>query len=135
MIASVSEHQTTTWASYFFDLHLLAFLIPAGLYFCLKRRSSQESVLLERLGVSARSHGHGMTIPRLFLILYTSSSLYFAGVMVKNVFLLAPAACITGALAVSHLLSYYMARVQRKTMSVGEPKQREKRKVQDKPED
>ncbi len=36
IIASVSEHQPTTWATYVFDLHLLPFAAPAGLYFCFK---------------------------------------------------------------------------------------------------
>jgi dolichyl-diphosphooligosaccharide--protein glycosyltransferase len=35
IIASVSEHQPTIWGSYVFDLHLLAFFAPAGIYFCL----------------------------------------------------------------------------------------------------
>jgi dolichyl-diphosphooligosaccharide--protein glycosyltransferase len=33
IIASVSEHQPTTWGSYVFDLHVLVFLAPAGIYF------------------------------------------------------------------------------------------------------
>jgi dolichyl-diphosphooligosaccharide--protein glycosyltransferase len=36
IIASVSEHQPTTWATYVFDLHLLPFAAPAGLYFCFR---------------------------------------------------------------------------------------------------
>lgn len=30
IIASVSEHQPTTWASFFFDLHVLVYLVPIG---------------------------------------------------------------------------------------------------------
>lgn len=30
IIASVSEHQPTTWSSFFFDYHLLMLLFPAG---------------------------------------------------------------------------------------------------------
>lgn len=40
IIASVSEHQPTTWASFFFDLHILVFLVPAGLYLCFMEPSS-----------------------------------------------------------------------------------------------
>jgi dolichyl-diphosphooligosaccharide--protein glycosyltransferase len=36
IIASVSEHQPTTWASFFFDLHILTLLFPVGLYFCFR---------------------------------------------------------------------------------------------------
>jgi len=35
IIASVSEHQPTTWVSFFFDLHILVCTFPAGLWFCI----------------------------------------------------------------------------------------------------
>ena len=38
IIASVSEHQPTTWFSFFFDLHILACVFPAGLWYCIKVR-------------------------------------------------------------------------------------------------
>lgn len=34
IIASVSEHQPTTWASFFFDLHYLLVFAPVGFYYC-----------------------------------------------------------------------------------------------------
>ena len=36
IVASVSEHQATTWSSFFFDLHVLIVFFPIGLYFCFK---------------------------------------------------------------------------------------------------
>jgi dolichyl-diphosphooligosaccharide--protein glycosyltransferase len=36
IIASVSEHQPTTWLSFFFDLHITAAVFPAGLWFCVQ---------------------------------------------------------------------------------------------------
>jgi len=30
IIASVSEHQPTTWSSFYFDLQLLVFMFPGG---------------------------------------------------------------------------------------------------------
>lgn len=36
IIASVSEHQPTTWFSFFFDLHMLVSMFPVGLWYCLK---------------------------------------------------------------------------------------------------
>ena len=30
IIASVSEHQPTSWSSFYFDLQILTFLFPAG---------------------------------------------------------------------------------------------------------
>lgn len=34
IIASVSEHQPTTWGSFVHDLHLLVIFAPAAIYFC-----------------------------------------------------------------------------------------------------
>lgn len=36
IIASVSEHQPTTWFSFFFDLHVLVATFPAGLWYCIQ---------------------------------------------------------------------------------------------------
>jgi dolichyl-diphosphooligosaccharide--protein glycosyltransferase len=36
IIASVSEHQPTTWFSFFFDLHILAPVFPVGIWYCIK---------------------------------------------------------------------------------------------------
>lgn len=56
IIASVSEHQPTSWSSFYFDLQILVFLFPAGLYFCFKQ----------------------LTDANIFLILYGVTSIYFA---------------------------------------------------------
>merc|ERR1711976_52662 len=61
IIASVSEHQPTTWSSFFFDLHCLVFLFPVGLY-----------VLCTKL-----------TDAGIFMVMYGMTSVYFAGVMVR----------------------------------------------------
>ena len=36
IIASVSEHQPTTWSSFYFDLQFLVFFFPLGLYYCFR---------------------------------------------------------------------------------------------------
>jgi dolichyl-diphosphooligosaccharide--protein glycosyltransferase len=86
IIASVSEHQPTSWSSFFFDLHFLVFMFPAGLYFCFKK----------------------MTDESIFAILYGITSIYFAGVMVRLMLVLAPIACVLSAIAVSETLKSYM---------------------------
>eukprot|EP01105_Mastigella_eilhardi_P007214 TRINITY_DN18724_c0_g1_i1.p1 TRINITY_DN18724_c0_g1~~TRINITY_DN18724_c0_g1_i1.p1 ORF type:complete len:736 (-),score=222.48 TRINITY_DN18724_c0_g1_i1:65-2242(-) len=86
IIASVSEHQPTTWASFFFDLHALTFLFPVGLYYCFRRT----------------------TDATVFIILYGMTSVYFAGVMVRLMLVLAPVACILSAIAVSTTLQTYL---------------------------
>ena len=61
IIASVSEHQPTSWSSFYFDLQILTILFPAGLYYCFTR----------------------LTDHNIFIILYGVTSVYFAGVMVR----------------------------------------------------
>lgn len=39
IIASVSEHQPPTWPSYFMDINVLAFLVPAGIIVSFKLSS------------------------------------------------------------------------------------------------
>jgi dolichyl-diphosphooligosaccharide--protein glycosyltransferase len=61
IIASVSEHQPTTWSTYVFDVHLLVFAAPAGLYFCFKT----------------------MTDAQLFLLTFALTAIYFSGIMIR----------------------------------------------------
>lgn len=84
IIASVSEHQPPTWASYFTDIHILVLLLPAGFVACFLP----------------------LTDASLFLLLYGLTSVYFSGVMVRLMLVLAPAACCLGAVAVSSCLNY-----------------------------
>lgn len=82
IIASVSEHQPTTWSSFFFDLHLSVVLAPAGLFFLYR----------------------DVTDAAIFAILYGSIAWYFAGVMVRLMLTLAPIAVVLAAIALSELL-------------------------------
>lgn len=86
IIASVSEHQPTTWSSFYFDLQMLVFMFPAGLYFCFKNLSDAN----------------------IFIIMYGITSIYFAGVMVRLMLVLAPVMCILSGIAVSSTLTTYM---------------------------
>uniref|UniRef100_A0A1X7UBE6 Dolichyl-diphosphooligosaccharide--protein glycosyltransferase subunit STT3A n=1 Tax=Amphimedon queenslandica TaxID=400682 RepID=A0A1X7UBE6_AMPQE len=90
IIASVSEHQPTTWSSFYFDLQMLVFMFPVGLYFCFSK----------------------LTDANVFIILYGVTSIYFAGVMVRLMLVLAPVMCILSGIAVSGILSVYMKNVE-----------------------
>ncbi|CAH1117908.1 unnamed protein product [Phaedon cochleariae] len=90
IIASVSEHQPTSWSSFYFDLQILVFLFPAGLYFCFKQ----------------------LTDANIFMILYGITSIYFAGVMVRLMLVLAPVMCILSGITISHLLTKFMKNVE-----------------------
>lgn len=89
IIASVSEHQPTSWSSFYFDLQLLVFLFPVGLYFCFKTLSDVN----------------------VFIILYGVTSLYFSGVMVRLMLVLAPVMCILSGIGISTLLQRYCSQL------------------------
>ena len=96
IIASVSEHQPTTWASFFFDLHILTLLFPVGLYFCFKNLEDSKSDSL------------------IFVILYGMLTVYFAGIMVRLMLVLAPIACIISAIGLSETLKNYFRSFKQK---------------------
>eukprot|EP00899_Mesostigma_viride_P022562 jgi/Mesvir1/3490/Mv11980-RA.1 len=98
IIASVSEHQPTTWASFFFDLHLLALFCPAGLYFCFKK----------------------LTDANIFAILYGITAVYFSGVMVRLMLVAAPAVCLLSAVGVSCTLRNYARQLRERKPTVPE---------------
>uniref|UniRef100_A0A674NAW7 Dolichyl-diphosphooligosaccharide--protein glycosyltransferase subunit STT3B n=1 Tax=Takifugu rubripes TaxID=31033 RepID=A0A674NAW7_TAKRU len=86
IIASVSEHQPTTWVSFFFDLHILVCTFPAGLWFCIKNINDE----------------------RVFVALYAISAVYFAGVMVRLMLTLTPVVCMLSAVAFSSVFEHYL---------------------------
>jgi len=86
IIASVSEHQPTSWSSFYFDLQMLMIMFPVGIYYCFKN----------------------LTDSNIFIILYGMTSIYFAGVMVRLMLVLAPVMCILSGIAISSVLYTYM---------------------------
>ncbi|KAL5284863.1 STT3B family protein [Megaselia abdita] len=86
IIASVSEHQPTTWFSFFFDLHILVCAFPVGLWYCIKKINDE----------------------RVFVVLYAISAVYFAGVMVRLMLTLTPVVCMLAGIAFSCLLEVYL---------------------------
>ncbi|XP_037946380.1 dolichyl-diphosphooligosaccharide--protein glycosyltransferase subunit STT3B [Teleopsis dalmanni] len=86
IIASVSEHQPTTWFSFFFDLHILVCTFPVGVWYCIKRLNDE----------------------RVFVVLYAVSAVYFAGVMVRLMLTLTPVVCMLAGVAFSGLLEVFL---------------------------
>ena len=86
IIASVSEHQPTAWPAFFFDLSLLIWLFPAGVYMCFQKLKDEH----------------------VFIVIYAVLSSYFAGVMVRLMLTLTPVVCIAAALALSSILDTYL---------------------------
>lgn len=87
IIASVSEHQPTAWPAFFFDLNLLIWLFPAGVYMCFRNLKDEH----------------------VFVVIYAVMASYFAGVMVRLMLTLTPIVCVAAALALSHILDTYLA--------------------------
>jgi dolichyl-diphosphooligosaccharide--protein glycosyltransferase len=86
IIASVSEHQPTAWPAYFFDLNLLIWLFPAGVYLCFQKLADEQ----------------------VFVVVYSILASYFSGVMVRLMLTLTPIVCVAAALALSSLLDTYL---------------------------
>jgi dolichyl-diphosphooligosaccharide--protein glycosyltransferase len=87
IIASVSEHQPTAWPSFFFDLNMLIWLFPAGVYMCFQDLRDEH----------------------VFIVVYGLFASYFAGVMVRLMLTLTPIVCVAAAMAASQLLDTYLA--------------------------
>lgn len=86
IITSVSEHQPTPWTSFYFDLHILICLFPAGVWFAVRDISEA----------------------RVLIVLYAVFASYFAGVMVRLMLTLTPVVCVLAGFTVSRLFSAYV---------------------------
>jgi len=84
IVASVSEHQPTTWSSFFFDLHYMLVFAPLGFYYCYKKPTNS----------------------RLFIAVFGVCSVYFSCVMVRLLLLSSPALCLLSGLGLSDLMNY-----------------------------
>ncbi|MCJ1332304.1 oligosaccharyl transferase stt3 subunit [Thelotrema lepadinum] len=87
IIASVSEHQPTAWPAFFFDLNMLIWLFPAGVYMCFRDLKDEQ----------------------VFIVIYAVLASYFAGVMVRLMLTLTPVVCVAAAMALSRILDTYLA--------------------------
>lgn len=81
IIASVSEHQPTTWGVFFMDLQNLLIFMPVGLFFCFRK----------------------VTFGSLFLALYGILAVYFSCVMIRLLLVLAPSVCVLAGIGVSEV--------------------------------
>ena len=86
IIASVSEHQPTAWPAFFFDLSMLIWLFPAGVYLCFQDLRDEH----------------------VFIIVYALFGSYFAGVMVRLMLTLTPVVCVAAAIAIAQIFDVYV---------------------------
>eukprot|EP00878_Enallax_costatus_P012429 GHUV01012980.1.p1 GENE.GHUV01012980.1~~GHUV01012980.1.p1 ORF type:complete len:746 (+),score=134.61 GHUV01012980.1:2607-4844(+) len=97
IIASVSEHQPPSWPSYITDLHFAVLLAPAGIMAAFRKLDNGS----------------------LFLVLYGITAVYFSGVMVRLMLVLAPAVCCLAGVAISDILTTLTASLKAGLISAG----------------
>lgn len=90
IIASISEHQPTAWTNLFYDLQMLMYLFPAGIWICFRELREDH----------------------IFLIVYSVLSSYFAGVMVRLILTFTPMVSISSALIISSIFNTYLDPIQ-----------------------
>jgi len=83
IVKSVSEHQPTSWGTYFFDCNVLTFFALAGIITCFKKP----------------------TDANLFAILYGVTSSYFSNIMIRLMLVVSPAICVLSAIAISEFVA------------------------------
>ncbi|KAF0690493.1 Aste57867_18118 [Aphanomyces stellatus] len=83
IIASVSEHQPSSWSVFYMAFGPSLLLAPLGLFFLFH---------------------DPLTPASIFIALYAALSYYFAGIMNRLVLTLAPAACVLSAIGLSSFL-------------------------------
>ncbi|MCO5565759.1 hypothetical protein L7F22_019434 [Adiantum nelumboides] len=86
IISSVSEHQPPAWPAFFFDLQMLVWIFPAGVYLMFRELRDEH----------------------IFVIIYAVMASYFASVMVRLMLTLTPVVCVTAAITISALLDAYL---------------------------
>ena len=82
IIASVSEHQPTTWSNYFFDLGYLILFLPMGYYYCLV---------------------DDVTYGKIFIAIYGVLATYFSCVMIRLMLTVAPVVCVIAGIGLSEI--------------------------------
>jgi len=113
IIASVSEHQPTTWFSLFFDLHILVCTFPVGIWFCIKKINDERVFSKFRfntnlLHISNTNNWLTTCLFTFLVVLYALFASYFAGVMVRLILTLTPVVCILSAIAFSSMFELYL---------------------------
>jgi dolichyl-diphosphooligosaccharide--protein glycosyltransferase len=93
IIASVAEHQPSSWGMYFMDCGFLIIAFPLGCYFMLRE------------GLSADTEVH------FLLLIYGMSTLYFGSIMVRLVLVFTPGMAFIAAYGIHRLVRVLVSRL------------------------
>ncbi|KAJ9468157.1 Dolichyl-diphosphooligosaccharide--protein glycosyltransferase subunit STT3 [Diplonema papillatum] len=88
IIASVSEHQASSWGGYYRDLGILLFLAPLGAYYAIAEWSDAS----------------------IFVLAYFATASYFSAVMIRLLLVLSPVVCMLSGIALSRTFHDYIPR-------------------------
>ncbi|CAL6011331.1 Dolichyl-diphosphooligosaccharide--protein_glycosyltransferase [Hexamita inflata] len=83
LVASVSEHQPTVWASFYFNTWYLPVILPIGFYYGLVVKRSTGSI---------------------FMVIYLTTTTWFSAVMSRMILMASPAASACGGYVISKIL-------------------------------
>uniref|UniRef100_A0A7S1XDK1 dolichyl-diphosphooligosaccharide--protein glycotransferase n=1 Tax=Compsopogon caeruleus TaxID=31354 RepID=A0A7S1XDK1_9RHOD len=109
LISSVSEHQPTSWDSIVFAVHFTAVLVPVGLFYVFRNVNDAS----------------------LFLVVYCMFSVYFVGVMVRLLLVLAPAAVMLASIGFSATIKPLIASIKREFLSSPVPENSVETKIEE----
>jgi len=82
LIDSVAENLTASWASLFFNIYIMVFLLPLGFYFCIKKPTEKT----------------------IFLLLLGLTGVYFGASMVRLALIVTPAAAVVAGYTLDEVL-------------------------------
>ena len=100
IIASVAEHQPTSWGKYFIDCSLFITVFPIGAYIMIKYICKAE----KSQDMKVRKQAETM----LLILIYGFSTLYFASIMVRLVLVFTPALTFVAAIGIHAMLKKIM---------------------------
>ncbi|EAY09105.1 Oligosaccharyl transferase STT3 subunit family protein [Trichomonas vaginalis G3] len=98
IIASVAEHQPSSWSSYFMECAFFMSLFPAGCYFVIK-----DQITIKNFQKTEAS---------MLLLIYGLSTLYFGSIMVRLVLVFSPACVYIGGIAMHSIIKIAMRKRQ-----------------------
>jgi dolichyl-diphosphooligosaccharide--protein glycosyltransferase len=102
IVASVAEHIPSPWSIFYFNTLIPLVLLPLGIFFCIKRLSPAD----------------------ILLMLFTLFIFYFTGSMIRIILLFAPAASLMGAYGLVSVLTLFGSFIGEKKTALSRKRKR-----------
>ncbi|ETO29595.1 hypothetical protein RFI_07523 [Reticulomyxa filosa] len=121
IVKSVSEHQPTSWSTYWFDEHLLTFMSATGILICFQK-TTDANLFAILYTVFA---GYVITFLFFYLLIFKKKKKQFSNIMIRLMLVVSPAMCVMGAIAVSELVRVCLETIVASTESATAELERE----------